>query len=98
MTIINICNYHILTRCSSLNITIQPQDIAIPSSNITSDSDGRPVLSFYAQLDSERVVSSDVLMRAVEVRFTSWIQKIFGPPFLAVALSLATLALAYAEP
>lgn len=59
---------HCVFTYSSSNITVKPQDIAIPTSNITSNSDGRPVLLFYAQLDSERVVSANVLMRAVEVR------------------------------
>ena len=53
---------------SSSNVTVLPQHIAIPMSNITNSTDGRPVLTFYAQLSSEAVVSSEVLMVAVEVR------------------------------
>ena len=47
---------------------MRPQHIAIPMSNITSGIDGRPVLTFYAQLNSETVISSNVLMMAVMVR------------------------------
>ena len=52
----------------SLNVTVRSQHIAIPMSNIINSTDGRPVLTFYAQLNSETVVSSNVLMMAVEVR------------------------------
>lgn len=68
--------YHALTCCYSVfNVTVRPQHIAVlASNNITSDSDGRPVLTFYAQLDNERVLSSDVLTRAVEVRMHARIE------------------------
>ena len=46
---------------------MSPQHIAIPVSNITNGTDGRPVLSFYVQLSADTVVSSSVLMMAVEV-------------------------------
>ncbi len=44
---------------------MKPQHVAIPTRDAI---DNRPVLSFYAQLDSDRVVSSDTLTEAVEVR------------------------------
>ncbi len=50
---------------------MRPEHIAILTTNITIDSDGNPVLTFYAQLAVDRVVSADVLMRAVEVRAQS---------------------------
>ena len=50
---------------SSSNITVRPQDIAIPSINFTSDS-GMPVLTFYVQLPSGNVIFSLVLSTAVE--------------------------------
>ena len=57
---------------SSSNVTVSPQDIAIPVSNITNGTDGRPILTFYAQLSSDTVMSSDVLTAAVEVRIISY--------------------------
>ena len=54
--------------CSSSNVTVSPQHIAIPVSNITNGTDGRTVLSFYVQLSSDTVVSSDILMIILEVR------------------------------
>ena len=53
---------------SSLNITVRPEHIAIPMRNITNGTDGRPILTFYAQVNSETVVSSNVLMMSVKVR------------------------------
>lgn len=52
---------------------MRPEDIAILTSNITTNIDGNPVLTFYAQLAIDRVVSVEVLMRAVEVRTQSLI-------------------------
>lgn len=53
--------------CSSPNnTTVRPQHIAIPRGYIISNTDGRPVLTFYVQLDNG-VLSSNVLMNAVEV-------------------------------
>lgn len=54
-------------------MTVRSQHIAILTSNITNSTDSRPVLTFYAQLDSDTVVSSDVVMMAVEVRKHSWL-------------------------
>ena len=47
---------------------MEAQDIAIPVSMITNNSDSRPVLSFYVQLDNDTFVSSAVIMMAVEVK------------------------------
>ena len=56
---------------SSSNVTARPEHIAILTSNITTDVDDNPLLTFYAQLSTDTVVSSAVLMMAVEVRVHS---------------------------
>ena len=62
-----IARFYVLHFHSSSNVIVSPQDIAIPVSSVTNGTDGRPVLSFYAQLSADTVVSSSVLMMAVEV-------------------------------
>ena len=58
-----------------------PQHIAIPMSSINNGADGRPVLTFYAQLNDHTVVSSGVLIKAVKVRVQGdvWIKDTLGP-------------------
>ena len=43
-------------------------DIAIPTSTIAVNADGRPVLNFYAQISSQTFLSADVVAMAVQVR------------------------------
>lgn len=55
-------------------VTVQPQNVAIPTSMITVNSDGRPVFSFYVQFDNDTFVSSAVVKIAIQVR--TFIEKV----------------------
>ena len=52
---------------SQSGVTVQPQNVAIPNNMISNNSDSRPVLSFYVQLNNSIYISSSVLTMAVEV-------------------------------
>ena len=58
---------HTIIIFRSSNLTVRPEHIAILAGNITTDNDNNPVLTFYAQPALDRVISAEVLMRAVEV-------------------------------
>lgn len=60
--------YFIVVIINSSNVMVRPQDIAIPLNSITNDTDGRPILTFYAQLNGDTVVSFHNLTKSVEVR------------------------------
>lgn len=52
---------------SQSELTIQPQDVAIPLSMISIGPKDQPVIFFYIQLSNGTFVSSTVLRMAIEV-------------------------------
>ena len=48
---------------------MESQNIAIPVTLITVNSDGKPVLMFYVQLNSTTFVTAATVSMAVEVRY-----------------------------
>ena len=51
-----------------MGLTVEPQNIAVPVTLITVNSDGKPVLTFYVQLNSTTFVTAATVSMAVEVR------------------------------
>lgn len=54
-------------KFSTTGVAVQPQNVAIPTSMIAVNPDGRPVVSFYVQFGNNTFVSSAVVMAAIQV-------------------------------
>lgn len=50
-----------------INLTVEPQHIAVPVALIAVNNDGRPVLIFYVQLNTTTFVAAATVSMAVEV-------------------------------
>ena len=59
--------YHIILTYSVTNLTVEPQDIAIPTSMIANNAAGRPVITFYVQLSSMSFLAASDLSMAIQV-------------------------------
>ena len=53
---------------SITNLTVEPQDVAIPNSMIDNDAAGRPVITFYVQLNTTTFLAAADLLMAIQVK------------------------------
>lgn len=67
VTKLDLLNFLDLLWIRSMNVLIEPQDIAILTRSIIVDSAGRPVLTFFVQLNEDTFVSVATVSLALEV-------------------------------
>ena len=58
---------HQVYNFSVQDLVVAAKDIAVPTPNIVINADGRPVISFYAQISSQAFLSVDDVTTAVQV-------------------------------
>ena len=49
------------------DLVVAAEDIAVPTPNIEVNTDGRPVISFYAQISAQTFLSVDDVTMAIQV-------------------------------